>query len=63
MVHIDERNAQRPRKTLRETHTDEQRTHQSGTACEGDGRKLFLRDTCLPNGLADDRHDVLLMGA
>ena len=61
VIHVDEGNPQRAGESLRETHADEQRAHQSWATGKGDGRQLFLGDTRLLNRLIHHRHHILLM--
>ena len=48
---------------LGEGAADEQGAEQSGPAGVGDGRQVLFLDFGLPQGLADYRHDVLLVCA
>ncbi len=61
MIHVYQRNAQTPGKSLGETHTHQQRPHQSGTSRKGHSRQLFLRDAGPLDGLMHHRHHILLM--
>ena len=63
VVDIDEGYAEATCEALCKAHTDKQRAHESRATGEGDGRELLLGDAGTANGLVDDWHDILLMGA
>ena len=62
VVDLDHRDVAGDGKSLGERHADEQRTHQSRAAREGDGVELRGVDSGLPERRVHDGDDVLLMG-
>ena len=63
VIDIDKRNAETPGKSFGKAHAYQQRPHQTRSTGEGDSRQLFLGNASSFDGLVDNRHHVLLMGA
>ena len=62
VVHIDQRDVERQGQPLGKRRAHVERAGQAGAAREGYRIDVTLVDARLTDGLADNRHDVLLMG-
>ena len=63
VVHPDERHVPHERQRLGRAHADEQRADQTRADGGGDGVDAGVLDAGLDDGLGDDRHDQLDVGA